>query len=366
VYTHRTSSLESGKALGSSERNASLPKATSPTAAVKPSQPSAVPRSVTTLIAAAGLPADKLSASIISFARFFSLPIKPELMAAIRRQSLSPTAQQTNTSPPSMTAPQSNAANLAETISPRAANLETLAKNREALSLAAAAIKDKGAELNPEKLETYTEAIDPDWQKRNSGRNSQEQRHKEQKKEDNAKAESDANNKTIISASDIKKLILESKEKEPLLSILNRLPGKNGQFWLVYPFDFCESGREFKVSLRILMDKDNSTENGVRHMALDIVEHGEHDCRWLFVPVHTNKEAVGISKNGALKSGVISRLMLYIEPELPPKALASLAHKMSRIMEIPLENIAVKNMTESFPIEPNGGNDLWCTVNEAV
>ncbi len=33
-----------------------------------------------------GLPADKISSSIISFARFFSLPLKPELMAAIRRQ----------------------------------------------------------------------------------------------------------------------------------------------------------------------------------------------------------------------------------------------------------------------------------------
>ncbi|MCL2193748.1 MAG: hypothetical protein FWB78_10170, partial [Treponema sp.] len=70
-------------------------------ATAKPAMPSSpAPHSVHTLIAAAGLPADRLSASIVSFARFFSLPIKPELMAAIRQQVFSqpmptptPTAQ---------------------------------------------------------------------------------------------------------------------------------------------------------------------------------------------------------------------------------------------------------------------------------
>jgi hypothetical protein len=38
---------------------------------------------------------DKLSASIITFARFFSLPIKPESMAAIRRQAFTQVSGET-------------------------------------------------------------------------------------------------------------------------------------------------------------------------------------------------------------------------------------------------------------------------------
>jgi hypothetical protein len=361
VYTHRTSGLNNGKAPEPSGRNASPPKVAQQASTVKlPQSLPPAPRSITSLIAAAGLPKDKLSASIISFARFFSLPIKPELMAAIRRQALSPMVQPPKTSPLSNTA----AAPLAETAFSRAVSPEILAKNREALSLAAAAVKDKGAELNPEKLEIFTEAVDPDWQKRNPGRNSQGQRHKEQKNESSA-GEGGASNKTNpLSAPEIMNMALESEENDPMLAILNRLPGKNGHFWVVLPFDFCESGREFKVSLRILIDRDNLAENGVRHMALDIAEYGEKERRWLFVPEVVG--AIASRSRATMGGGAISRLTLYVQPELSPKALASLAHKMSQTIEIPLDNISVRNMTKLFPGESGWGDDLLCTVNEAI
>jgi hypothetical protein len=273
-------------------------------------------------------------------------------MAAIRRQAMSPAIQQPKTAQPSTHISHTQAVQHGETVPSRAASSETLAKNREALSLAAAAIKDKGAEISLEKIEAYTEAIDPDWQKRNSGDNSQRQQHKEQKKE---AGEDETPDKAPLSATDIKNMALESTEKDPMLSILNRLPGRNGQFWLVLPFDFNESGKEFKVSLRILIDKE------IKHMALDIAEYGEQQRRWLFVPVHQNQETLN-----ATDSSAISRLMLYIQPELPPKAIASLAHKMSQAMEIPLENISVKNMIEQFPCEADERSDPMFTINEAV
>ena len=49
-----------------------------------------VKQTAASLASASGLPADKLSASIISFARFFSLPLKPNILAAIRRQAFLP------------------------------------------------------------------------------------------------------------------------------------------------------------------------------------------------------------------------------------------------------------------------------------
>ncbi|MCL2265783.1 MAG: hypothetical protein FWC22_07050, partial [Treponema sp.] len=55
----------------------------------KPAAPSAGIRSAVSLAAASGLPPDKLSASIVTFAKFFSLPLKPQVLADIRRQALS-------------------------------------------------------------------------------------------------------------------------------------------------------------------------------------------------------------------------------------------------------------------------------------
>ena len=63
---------------------------------VKPHLSISAPRSVLSLINSLKLPPDKLSASIVSFARFFSLPLKTEQLAEIRRQAFT-SAPQTDT-----------------------------------------------------------------------------------------------------------------------------------------------------------------------------------------------------------------------------------------------------------------------------
>jgi hypothetical protein len=272
--------------------------------------PSAKP--LLSMLSAAGLPADKLSAGIVSFARFFSLPLKPDLMASIRRQSLSP---------------------------------ETSTPGRETLSLAAAAAESKGVELRPKGLEWFAEAIDPDWRRQNpEERDRRERRHKKPGQENPAPKTGP------LSAVGLKKMALESAEKYST-AILNRLPGKNGQRWMVFPFSFCESGREFKVSLRILLDD-------VACMALDIAEIAasreadETSRRWLFVmnPV----------------KGSCSKLSVYLQPELPPKAVESFVGELARIMEMPPGHISVKKWTESFPCESGGEDNLLRSINEAV
>jgi hypothetical protein len=259
----------------------SKPPPAGPQTAKTPAVPSAKPLSL--LMKAAGLPADKLSASIISFARFFSLPLKPDLMASIRRQSLLP---------------------------------ETSAPGRETLSLAAAAAESKGVELRPKGIEWFAEAIDPDW-RRHDGED-HERRDRRHKKHE--------------------------QEKETVLAILNKLPGKNGQHWMVFPFDYGESGREFKVSLRILLEGDRQPPNNVACMALDIAETGR---RWLFV------------MNPA-------KLSVYLQPELPPKAIESFIGELAHAMEMPREHMCIKKWTESFPCEAGGGEQILRSVNEAV
>jgi hypothetical protein len=352
MYLHKT---DGTTATEPSVRNAAKPP---PPQAAKSSAPvppvsvhsTAVPRSASTLIAAAGLPVDKLSASIISFARFFSLPLKPELMTAMRRQAVAqPSAMQAD-------AVKQAAANAAAENAPETG---AAAKIREALSLAGAAAESKGVELHPKGLEAFAEAIDPDWQKReDSGEGNQRGRRNKnhhQQEEENAPDKTVPAKIAAITAAGLKQMALESAEKNPLLAILNRLPGKNGRRWIVLPFSFDEGGREFKVSLRILLEADQFPHHtacmAASCVALDIAESGER--RWLFALESAN----GLPAK---------KLTVYLQPELPPEAQAPLARELSALMEIPLERISIRNRTESFPCESDGADDLLRSINEAV
>jgi len=341
VLSHKISGTADGKFTPEpSVQNSTSKTQLSPTTE-KPSVTPPAARSVPALIAAAGLPTDKLSASLVSFARFFSLPLKPELMAAMRRQVLAPTAQL-----PTATAASSTAAE-------NAPDLETAAKNREALSLAAAAAESKGIELDQKGLEQFAEAIDPEWQKR---QNPDERNRKRQHKNSDEQEKENTSAKTgPLSASGIKEMALRASEKNPLLALLNKLPGKNARRWMTFPFSFSEGGREFNVSLRILLETDSLISKRAVGMAVDIAE-SETERRWLFTANGPNRHGINAA----------SGLTVYLQPELPPKARASLIRELSLLMEIPPEGICVKNRTESFPCESGGTDDLLPFINEAV
>jgi hypothetical protein len=339
MYLHKTNGTTAGKTAPEPPgRNASKPPQAAKTSA--PSAPvhsTPVPRSASAVIAAAGLPVDKLSASIVSFARFFSLPLKPELMTSMRRQAMAqPSAAQADMV-------KQAAANAAAETAPETG---TAAKIREALSLAAAAAESKGVELHPKGLEAFAEAIDPEWQKRehSDGHGQRGRRNKNQQEEENAPPKT-----APITAAGLKQMALESAEKDPLLAILNRLPGKNGRRWIVLPFSFDEGGKEFKVSLRILLEAEQSPNRAVC-MALEIAES---ERRWLFALESAN----GLPAK---------KLTVYLQPELPPEAPAPLARELSALLEIPLERISIKTRAESFPCESAGADDLLRSINEAV
>jgi hypothetical protein len=273
--------------------------------------PKAAVRSVSSLVSAAGLPVDKLSASIISFARFFSLPLKPEMLKHIRQQAFE--------------------------ASPNASKDSV---HRESLSLAAAAAEGKGAELNPKGLETYARAVDPDWRRQDDG---QGDKSGKRKRENNEKEEAPLQKTAAISAADLEKMALEGAGKDPLLAILNRLPEKDGKRWIVLPFDFSDNGREFKVSLRILLES-GKTANRADCMALDIAA----DKRQLFVLEPAN------------------RLSVYLQYEISKKEQAELVRELSALLEIAPERIFIKTKTEAFPFEADFGNDLLRSIDEAV
>jgi hypothetical protein len=294
------------------------------TTTVKPSVSISDPRSVLSLINSLKLPPDKLSAVIISFARFFSLPLKAENLAAIRRQAFTPAE-------PKQTTAKNPAVSL------------TLEKNRTALSLSAAAAESKGVELQPKALVSFTEAVDPEWQRRQDGQK-REQRNKNQEQKD----ESSLSKTGAVSSSNLEKLALESAEKNPLLYLLNRMPGKNGQRWIVLPFDFSQDGKDFRVSMRILLETKQT--NRAVLMALDIAETTDADNRWLFALESANNQP--------------ARLSVFTKPDLPSKVHSSIKNELSLLLGIPAQSVSVKERLDDFPCE--SADELLRSVDEAV
>jgi hypothetical protein len=218
---------------------------------------------------------------------------------------------------------------------------DTVSKIREALSLAASAAEGKGVELQSKSLETYAQALDPEWRKRQDSEQGDRRGKRENKDDDSEPLQKTS----VVNAGSLEKAVLERAEKYPLLAILNKLPAKDGKRWIVLPFDFSDNGREFKVSMRILLET-GKTINRAACMALDIATSDEK--RRLFVLEPAN------------------RLSVYLRPEITPARRSGLVRELSALLEIVPERIFIKTLTESFPFEAGCGEGSLHSIDEAV
>jgi hypothetical protein len=302
--------------------------------------------SISLLISSVKLPVDKLSASIVLFARFFSLPLKHEILSSIRRQALMPqdsVIDQTEKNKSEIT--KSESLKQAEESAGDSALKNIIEKNRQAFSLAATATESKGAELDTKGLELYANAIDPDLEKRQNSGGHDGQKNKKQDQQNN---EDENINSGPINVNTLKKIVLESEEQNTLLYILNRIPCKDGKRWIVLPFNINENGKEYRVSLRILSD----TLKRVSLMTLDIIETGDLEKRSIFT-----LKAV---------DGIINTLNIYMQPELPPKAKHQLEKELSGLLNIPVSRVSVRKSNDSFPLELGNEDELFRSIDEAV
>ena len=310
-----------GIGTASSSGNAGAPQA--PAAA--PQKPPALPvpapamrHSVQTLVAAAALPGDALSASLVSFARFFSLPLKPGLMAAMRRQALSPPVRGDG-QPVLPAAPGTQAASGA-------------AAFREALALAACAAESKGVELTRAALEAYAAAVNPDRQKRPGGDGGNRRR------QPGEGGKGAAVKPPPVTAGALREAALEAMRDNPLAAMLNSLTGNDGRRWIVLPFEFDEAGRLYSVSLRVLTE----TADGTGLMVLDIAENPGG-----------GKDAKTVRRVFSLESraGCPFRLSACLSPAPSPSAAAALTAALAGITGVPAERVAVGPLDVRFPAE---------------
>jgi hypothetical protein len=191
---------------------------------------------LTRLALSLALPGDDLSRALLGFARFFALPLEPGLLRRLRREALA---------------------------GPRPGG--------EGAALASAAAAAKGLRLTSEALEAYAAALDPGYREPpgGQGENGGHGRHGRR----DAPPES----------GEIKKIAEEAEAASPLLRILNRLPGKDRERWVVLPFSFASGGAEIRVALRILISCRGGYRYEAERLALDIMGASR---RWLFV-LHT-------------------------------------------------------------------------------
>ncbi|MDR1306755.1 MAG: hypothetical protein LBK74_04185 [Treponema sp.] len=232
------------------------------------------------------LPQDNLSRSIVSFARFFSLPLNGKLLGFLRKEVLGQ-------------------------------------RFREAAALGTAAAAGKGLEIRGKALGEYAAAIEgspdarhgeplfaepaaelaekrpePPFQKVSgngekgggsggggtdtssggpSGGSNSGHAPDGQDNPENKAGEADQHkpgNKPPDPEA-LRRRVTAVLEEKPFLDLINRIPGKNGRRWTVLPFSFTRGGVEFSVTLRVLL-KVNSLAStiaepaGFERLAADI------------------------------------------------------------------------------------------------
>jgi hypothetical protein len=172
-----------------------------------------------------GLPAGSLSSFLITSFVYFSLPLDSALLARIRRQ-------------------------LGRLASPAAAQ-------------GAAAAFDKGVRLSDETLSESALAIDPGGSSGRQGPSGEQGPSGGQ-----GPAEK---RKSLAGAALAAELAALSGEIDPRWTLLNRLPGKSGKFWMVFPLNCSLDGVDFDITLRLLLENQTGFPLKAARLAADII-----------------------------------------------------------------------------------------------
>jgi hypothetical protein len=287
------------------------------------------------LLSALKLPADSLSANLISFCRYFSLPLESASLGVLRREIL-------------------------------------VQKKREAAALGSAAAAGKGLVLESRALEEYAGAIDPaQWQEEQDAGQNGQYTPGENSERDRAKKEDTA---PKLKAGDIEETVTKTLKNRPPLDFINRIPGKNGRRWVVVPFSFSGDGMDIKASFRILLADPSDETSRLERFAADIAVFREKELsrRW-FLLLEGTSGRVSAELPGAgftplrAEFSVFPPLPEEVSQGVPGKAAAdvsggkSLAREIAKTFALPVDKIQAGggNFADSR-------NDLLRTVDEEV
>ena len=261
--------------------------------------------------AALGLPQDALSSALLAFARFFAITPRQELLANLRREVLVLLS----------------AKKAGDKTGLKAKYIE--AKGLEAKALAVLAAFDKGVRLESDFLE--------------------EQPPREF-------------NSNLPDAEDLRQSFDEDNEKEDVLGFLNRIPGKNNQRWMVWPFNYNDGDIELKVLIQVLLkepmvsfiksEKAGESPSPVSGAAWLIVDISGPKRNWRFL---LNK-----------KEGKIENENLSIDIGIKPGLSAMDIKKLKKdFKDLGFSDIRIRNNEDLSLVQEPGFGDLY-SVNKEV
>jgi hypothetical protein len=296
--------------------------------------PASLQKNPLSLAADLGLPRDTLSASLISFARYFALSLDPDQILKLRAQVL-------------------------RTLVP-AKHTPAKVPGRDALALAASAVLDKGLELSDEALRAYAEALDPGADgESGGGKGGNSASGGERDAGPNHGGNRNKRKALSPEAEALRRLCAESAgtgRENPLLYLLNAVSGGDGRRWIVLPFEFEDNGAHFKASLRILLPpgavKETSVPSG--KLALDIIREksGDPQRRWLFIADQKNNEALSLT--------------VYRKPAPPKKEERVSAKRLAALFSLPLEHICLQFSSEFPSFAPEAREEVLLSINKEV
>jgi hypothetical protein len=320
------------------------------------------------VILSLGIPRDTLSVSLLSFLKYFSLPLDTESIRQIRREVLA--LEDTGT--------------LKDEIQKDGAPKT----RRETVALAAAAVRDKGLSLSVEALREYAAAIGGN-ERPESRRNREagaEPRDGPEDRQGDGGTPREAGDGAAGGGQDGNggergggenrgkqpdgrrpgtgttppggltpeglREAAESAAQGGLLDLLNKLPGKNGRRWIVLPFSYAAGGVDFKVSLRILLSEQNTIPREPERLILDV---GSEKRLWSFM----------LEKAGGQDSGqCFNRAEIGVFP--PPGAPAVLEKELRKLLETTADHITLRDLSGAFLFEGDWDGKNVPAINEEV
>ena len=288
---------------------------------------------------ALGLPVDRLSITLLAILRFFSLPLNQA--ALLRREFLA-----THKSGASLPASAASAASGASGLTKEKALLEI-----KALVLTAAF--DKGVILSSEALERYSRLLASPVFTEDFAEDHAE--HGENETTDGGAMsgrggkDSKTDHDEVPDREELQAIAEKEAKEDRLLDFLNVLPGKNGQYWVVFPFKITVKGTELKVFIRLLNKEDYFKEKN-ENLIVDIAgPRRQYRCF--------------LKKN----SGKL-RADIRVFPKLAEKALKLLTKKAESFLgEISaFEEILVRNEDEASTWVEDLYAEYLPSINEEV
>jgi hypothetical protein len=213
----------------------------------------------------------------------------------------------------------------------------------ESKALAVSAAFDKGVSLSPEILDEYATVPGGDF----SGDQKRRKEHSFDQKDQ----------KEDPKAEDVKKLFENSgqnKGEKRFLDILNRIPGKNGQRWIVWPFYYCSLNVLIRILIREPINHSVETSRTGNAGGLIIADIAGPKRKWHFIFDKSGQEKLDIN--------------VHVFPSFPKGELKKIQKEMGRNFNnlAPEIEFHIFNDEEpsSLATELEGGTLL--TVNEEV